>query len=412
MSIIAKLDDPAVWEAFAGYKLENRRPSDPKALDLRRFIDQREYLEAVEQIRRGEFCALPVKKQIAKFNSEKKRVVYVYPREVCYVLKLMTFLLIREYDHIFEKNLYSFRAQRGVREALAFLTGSKGISGQYAYKADVSNYFNSVDIPLLLPMLKETLAQDPELYLFLERMLTDSRVLWNGSVIREEKGIMAGCPAAAFLANVYLSGIDRYFYQRGIPYARYSDDIIFFAPTAQEREELVETLHWELEKLHLSINPAKEQRAAPHEAWEFLGICYRDGKIDISPASAAKLKGKMHRKAAALLRWKRRKNLDNRKAAKAFVRVFNRRLYDNPVDTELTWTRWFFPLINTADTLYELDHYMQECIRYLATEKRTKRRYDFRYEDLKALGYRSLVNEYYRVKKATALGQGGAKQEE
>ena len=74
------------------------------------------------------------------------------------------------------------------------------------------------------------------------------------------------------------------------------------------------------------------------------------------------------------------------------------KLYDNPVYSELTWTRWFFPVINTDETLKKIDEYMQECIRYLATGKRTKSRYNFRYEDIKNLGYRNLVNEYYKFK--------------
>ena len=93
-----------------------------------------------------------------------------------------------------------------------------------------------------------------------------------------------------------------------------------------------------------------------------------------------------------------KKNLPGEYAARAFVKRFNTKLYDNPVYSELTWTRWFFPVINTDETLKKIDEYMQECIRYLATGKRTKSRYNFRYEDIKNLGYRNLVNEYYKFK--------------
>lgn len=105
----------------------------------------------------------------------------------------------------------------------------------------------------------------------------------------------------------------------------------------------------------------------------------------------------MRRKSHALLRWKARKGVDNDKAARAFIKAFNRKLYDNDAENELSWSRWFFPIINTTRTLTLIDHYMQDCLRYIATEKRTKGRYRFTYEEMKALGYRNLVHKYYRI---------------
>lgn len=58
-----------------------------------------------------------------------------------------------------------------------------------------------------------------------------------------------------------------------------------------------------------------------------------------------------------------------------------------------------FPVINTHKTLAEIDYYMQDCIRYIATEKRNNGRFKYRYADMKKLGYRSLVHEYYLLKR-------------
>ena len=83
----------------------------------------------------------------------------------------------------------------------------------------------------------------------------------------------------------------------------------------------------------------------------------------------------------------------------AFVRVFNRKLFENPVDNELTWAYWYFPVLTTDESLHELDRYAQDCLRFLMTGKHTKARFNARYADLKALGYRSLVHEYYEFRK-------------
>jgi hypothetical protein len=110
----------------------------------------------------------------------------------------------------------------------------------------------------------------------------------------------------------------------------------------------------------------------------------------------------MRRKARALVRWQTRKGVDGVQAAKAFVRVFNRKLFENTAEHELTWVRWYFPLINTSASLKIIDAYSQQCIRFLATGKHTKAAYNFRYADMKALGYQSLVNRYYKKDAGTA----------
>lgn len=250
------------------------------------------------------------------------------------------------------------------------------------------------------------MADNLETYSFIERLLSDPRViLSDGTVVTEEKGTMAGVPISSFLANIYLNQLDWHFFLEGKRYARYSDDIIVFARSAEERQESVSTFIIISQRCHLQSimtkNHDKESMANPHERWEFLGISYCEGKFDISENSANKLKKKMWRKSRALLRWKDKKNLENIKAAKAFAKSFNRKFYDNPIMTELTWTRWYFPIINTTETLRAIDHYMQDCIRYIGTEKRTKKRFSFDYCMMRALGYKSLVHHYYEIRNAS-----------
>ena len=85
-------------------------------------------------------------------------------------------------------------------------------------------------------------------------------------------------------------------------------------------------------------------------------------------------------------------------AVRAFIKRFNKKLYDSDDPNETNWSRWYFPVINTDKSLKEIDAYMQECLRYTAVEKHTKARFNFRYAQKKALGYRSLVNEWYKWK--------------
>ena len=399
MSLIDQLASQEIWNSFLVEKIDANHLDKRQLADLSSFIQHREYLPVVHKIVNKEHFRPPLKQAISKQSSSKKRIVYSFAREENYVLKLLTYLLIRQYDHLFAKNLYSFRRNHGVKKAVDYLRGDRYLSNKFVYKVDIRNYFNSVDVSRLLPMLKQLMDDEPATYAFIEQLLTDPRVQTaDGTIIQEEKGIMAGVPISSFLANVYLYQLDWHFFNKGNRYARYSDDIIVFSRDAMERESDRAYIQSYLASMSLSINPDKEYTADPHEPWDFLGVSYQNGVFDISPISLMKLKKKMWRKSRALLRWKNRKHLDNIYAAKAFVKSFNIKLYDNPKNTELTWTRWYFPIINTTESLILLDHYMQDCIRYIATERRTKKRFDYSYEMMKGLGYRSLVNEYYKIK--------------
>ncbi len=398
MSVTDKLFHKEIWVAFLEHKIKQGNISEKDTADLKAYINGAEYLPVLNQLN-GEGFSPPEKLLISKSKVGKKRAVYTFCREENYVLKLVSYLL-RDYDRLFAPNLYSFRKDSGVKKAAEDILKIKDLDRRYVYKVDISDYFNSVNVDILLPELKEALKDDLKLYIFFEQLLKAPFVRYKGELIEERKGIMAGVPVSAFLANFYLRDLDRYFYEKSIPYVRYSDDILVFAKDEAELLESIDTIKGCLAARGLGINPDKEERTAPGEKWTFLGFSYHGGTIDISDVSFGKLKAKMRRKTKSLARWASKKGLPGEYAAKAFVKRFNAKLYDNPVYSELTWTRWFFPVINTADTLKHIDGYMQECIRCLATGKRTKARYDFRYDDIKNLGYRSLVNEYYKFKNA------------
>ena len=93
-----------------------------------------------------------------------------------------------------------------------------------------------------------------------------------------------------------------------------------------------------------------------------------------------------------------KKNADSSRAISAVIRKFNRKFYMINNTRELTWSLWYFPVINTVEGLHEIDEYMQQELRYIATGKHNKKNYNITYERLKELGYKPLVSEYYKFK--------------
>ncbi len=120
---------------------------------------------------------------------------------------------------------------------------------------------------------------------------------------------MAGTPTSPFLANVYLKAVDKYFHDAHVTYARYSDDIIIFAPDRETLEEHQRRMADFLKEYQLEINPDKERIYAPDEAYEFLGFKCHGHDIDISEATKRKMKGKIRRATKRLMRWSNKKNI-------------------------------------------------------------------------------------------------------
>ena len=398
--MLEELRLPEKWEEYYAYKTSLACPKDI-AGRLRAFIDAKGYLEVCDRIDRGEPFALPFRSVVSKQSSQKKRVVYTYPYAENMVLKLLTYLLLRKFDPIFDEGLFSFRPGRSAQDAIRFLTRLPGIYEKYTYKVDISNYFNSVKVPRLLPMLRQTLSEDPKLADFLCALLEEPRVIAGREEITEQKGIMAGTPLASFYANLYLRDLDESFAERGILYARYSDDIVVFADSQEELQSYAADVRTGLAAHGLEINRDKESFSTPEEGFTFLGFSMCKGTVDIAPGSIRKLKQKMRRKTRALQRWAGRGEIGGERAAKAFCRIFNRKLLENSHDSDLTWSYWYFPVINTTAGLHEIDHYAQDCMRVLVSGRHNKARFNTRYEDLKRLGYRSLVHAYYSCEETT-----------
>ena len=396
-SLLDLLSDRKTWEAF--YKYKDSLISAGKDLkELSALIREKKYEAAAAVFTPGADFPLPKKAVISKLSSEKKRTVFIYPEPENTVLKLLTWLLLRKYNSLFPENLYSFRPGRTAKDAVRKLLRTRGLSSMYAYKADIHDYFNSIPVGLLLPKLQDAFSDDPRLLSFLSELLLEPRVLEKGKELRVQKGIMAGTPQSSFYANLFLSDLDRSFEARGILYARYSDDIIVFGKTEEEVRGYASEIRSFFSASGLTVNPDKEFHYLPHQAFTFLGFQISGKTVDIAPATVKKLKAKMRRKRDALARWQKRSASDPERAASAFIRVFNRKLLESPEGHELSWANWFFSVINTTESLHEIDLYAQDCIRYLLSGSHTKKRFRVSYEDLKALGYRSLVHAYYSVK--------------
>ncbi|MDR2866318.1 MAG: hypothetical protein LBV13_02815 [Methanomassiliicoccaceae archaeon] len=387
------------WEEFLDHK-KTKSYLPKKVIDgFESFMICGGHKAISEEICNGTYIfSIPRKRQINKTKTGKKRDVYTYTNDETIMLKVISHLL-HAHDDMFPPNLYSFRSAFGVKKAMNDLMRTKGLADMYGYKVDIKNYFNSVNVEKLLKELKDALADDERLYELIERILSDTHVTFRDEVIEEQKGIMAGVPISAFLANFYLKDMDWHFFNEDVMYMRYADDMIIFANTEEQIREHRGTILSFLGGNDLSVNPSKEFFYAPGEKFEFLGFSYMNGIIDLSDATVMKIKAKIRRASRTIRRWSARKKVTEDSSLRTMIKKFDRKFFGKE-ENELSWKYWFFPTINTDAGLKEVDAYMQDRLRYLVTGKNNKKNHEHvPYQRLKGCGYRSLVHEFHSGRK-------------
>jgi len=188
--------------------------------------------------------------------------------------------------------------------------------------------------------------------------------------------------------------IDKEMLRSNHRYIRYADDTLIVG------QDALEHFKERIEAAGIVFNPKKMATMNLREGITFLGFLYQGNTIDIGPKAKAKMKSRLKRRAKWYRKWMIDNNVPVRKAMRDYVRKINFKLFSDQ-DDSINWSRWYLPNINTEETLHYLDLYFVNCIRYLhsGTWHRGRKFYSLKYKDIKKLGYKSLVNEYYRLRR-------------
>ena len=395
MKFLDYLKSEECWLEFLKSKEESDFAIDKEITLIKKIIKNKRYLEYYDEIMDCSFFnEYPKKLELPKPGTNKKRIVYSYKKEKQMILKYINSFLTK-YDYFFSENLYSFRKHISVKSAIKDLTRFKNEKNYYTYKVDIQSYFNSIDKNLLLDDLKRNI-DDVDLLSFFEHILNTDKVISHKKIIEENMGAMAGIPISSFFANFYLREVDRYFKENNVKYYRYADDIVIMAKSLDELLEYKNTLIGFLTDKHLLVNEKKEELYKINEAFDFLGFRIDGHKIDIAYSTLVKIKHKIRLESRKIRRWMYVKKVNPHSTLKVLNRKFNRKFFGKE-NGELSWMYWYFPIINTIESLKIIDSYYQQEARFMITGVHNKRNFKkVTYEILQKSNYKPLVSMYYK----------------
>jgi RNA-directed DNA polymerase len=385
----ARLRSPEFWndllaEGGDGYGRWRRR----KLAAYRQLVADGEVGRRVEDYAAGRLSLDPPTRRLLNKADGRKKVVFTSALADGLFLKALNRILqvTAAGDH--SRLCHSFQPGRGPRTAYREIRKIHGLRNLHCLHLDVSDYFNSIPVEQLLASLPATIAEDEPLHRLLALMLRDRRVIsGNEELLDPHKGVMAGTPLAPLLSNLYLRPLDDWFAEARVPFLRYADDMVVFG-TEQEVVRHGLAIEQRLADLGLELNRRKTRLSPPGQPWEFLGLRYDRGSLDLATNTVAKLR----RRARRIARRARRRP----DPARAAVRRLNRRLYGvGGRSSDFTWASWFFPLLSGDATLRRLDGLIQDQLRFAETGGHSRRNFkEVPYERLRGVGYLPLVSAY------------------
>jgi retron-type reverse transcriptase len=212
------------------------------------------------------------------FNG-KRRTLYLYPWEERLVDLLLYRLLTRAVDPTFSSCSYAYRrtgfgvdrCQRHIQHVLRRLGDPIFVT-----KRDIADFFASIDQEILLRQLGGFIREDDYLFRLLRERVHFS--CWDkGEIRRPPRGVPFGTAVGCFLANLFLSGLDRRL--EAIPdlvYVRYADDILMLSRERTALELARRLFHDELTRLGLESKTSHAQ--------DF--VFTRFGSRDLLPAAS------------------------------------------------------------------------------------------------------------------------------
>lgn len=178
---------------------------------------------------------------------------------------------------------HAYRSARGTATALRAAAAALRGGQHHVLKADIQDFFDSVDLRLLVEQLRKRGLWAHRLAHTMRQVLRAEVEAPSGRYCIS-RGLAQGSPLSPVLANVALHDFDTSVATAGATLVRYADDFLLLADTRVHLELAADRARRALQMLGLQLNEGKTHWLEPGAAIPFLGQ-------QISSATAASTAG-------------------------------------------------------------------------------------------------------------------------
>ena len=396
--IFEEMKKSANKEAFIRKKEESPNWRDYRFAEVKEYVLSPQVDIDLDRLIAGDYYLAPPRLIfLRKGGSNKKRKVYCFENNDRALLQYMVHMVMEKYDGCYSKDLYSFRKENDVHKLFLSIVRNDSDRNKYIVKADIHAYGESINTDILGEILEKWMADEKELYSFVMWLVTRNVYYRNGVLERGFTSVMTGNPLCNFLENIYLAHVDEILSERSLIYSRYTDDICMMCNdlgTAQANYRLMKDI---VEKdLDLTFNDEKTNIIMPKEEYDLLGYKFGVNLVEISDNTFTKISTRLKHRANKLMRNVSKGKISRSRALRRMAQTIESQFYGlKDKGEEHNWAKRVMMTINTPERLKLLDQFSEDCLRVVGSGRKTNAKYRVRYEDMKKLGYKPLVHEYY-----------------
>lgn len=171
-------------------------------------------------------------------------------------------------EALFHHDSFGYRPRRNVDMALERVRERIQCNLAWLVDADIRAFFDTIPNRPLRKIVARHIP-DRDLLRLIDLWLEAGT--YQRGILCGPRGIPQGAVISPFLCNIYLHQLDQALTQHNVPFVRYADDFLLFAPDQTTAQRAMEFARERLEGLDLELHPDKSRvvRAGPNVV--FLG---------------------------------------------------------------------------------------------------------------------------------------------
>jgi len=249
--------------------------------------------ELANQLQTGTYMQLPYREVfIPKKQNEKRRLGLLTVNDKI-VQTAVTMVVTPLIERGFLNVSYAYRSNKGAVKAINrvqhLIKNQKYI---WLASCDIDNFFDTIPHDALFGKLSSFL-KSPGTVELIRMFVTMGRVNKHYQWKDNRQGVPQGGVISPLMANFCLSPLDKAMIDKGYGFVRYSDDFVLLGRTEEEaKEALQEATKIITHQLQLALNEDGKV-VSVNEGFEFLGIYFKNGLLDLSEKKFKRLIVKM-----------------------------------------------------------------------------------------------------------------------
>jgi RNA-directed DNA polymerase len=214
----------------------------------------RHLLACRQEVLDGGYRPLPLRQFPLRKPDGRQRVLSAQYLKDKLVQRALLSVLEPRAERLFHDDSFAYRPNRNVAQALDKVRERVRIGLDWLVDADIEKFFDSIPHRPLLGELGAFVA-DAKAMKLIGRWLNQGA--HARSLLATARGISQGAILSPLFCNLYLHRFDTALDKANIPFVRFADDFLLFAPARESATKARDFAASELERLDLVLHPGK-----------------------------------------------------------------------------------------------------------------------------------------------------------